>query len=130
MVKIDFTKRHWPKLLLAVTVGVMVTTIVHSNKQGKLEANLIQCADVHQSAKIANLNYLLGKDKEHSLIYRPIFDENLTVYEKVVDQIYSQDYQPHPIIREAQTSIIATDAYLECLQEFLPIPEDEDVVQN
>lgn len=128
--KVNFTKRHWPKFLLAAVVGLTLPTVMHFNKKSMMEANFTHCADIHQSASIAKLNYLLGKDKEHTLIYRPIFDENLGVYEEVVDQIYSQDYQPHPIIREAQTSIITSDAYLTCLQEFLPPLEDEDDIQN
>lgn len=79
-----------------------------------------RCADIHQSAKIAQLNYLLGKDKEDALLSRPIFVENWDTYGTAVDAIYSQDYQPHPVIKEALTSLIVSEAYFDCIREYVP----------
>lgn len=113
-------KRHWPKILLAVAIGAMVPVILNQNKQGTLEAKEALCADIHQSAKIAKLNYLLGKDREEALRSIPVFKENKEAYRKVVDDIYSQAYQPHPLIKEVATTIIVSDTYFNCVKEYMP----------
>ena len=114
------TKRHWPKILLAAAIGAMVPIILTQNKQSTLEVKEALCADIHQSAKIAKLNYLLGNDKEEALRSIPVFKENQEAYYKVVHDIYSQDYQPHPLIKEVATTIIVSDTYFNCIKEYMP----------
>ena len=116
----SYLKRHWPRILLAVAIGAMVPIILTQNKQSTREVKEALCADIHQSAKIAKLNYLLGKDKEEALRSIPVFKENQEAYHKVVDDIYSQAYQPHPLIKEVATTIIVSDTYFNCVKEYMP----------